>query len=521
VFNSATGEPLRKTELMLRGGEQGGEFSATSDANGHYAIERVAPGTYSLTAQHQNFAVSTYGATRTGGREGFVSAKRITLTAGQSLTGIDLKLIPFGVVTGRVVDQDGDPIAGVPVTVLRWGFVRGGRQLQPAGGGSSTNDRGEFRIYNLAAGRYYLNARPVRTESFAPPEPASARRPVARVEPSRESYVSTYYPSSSDAATAAPILVSPGQEVQGMDIQLRKSRTSSISGRIAGFDKSHRYGLSLQPHEQASSGNFGGSRAAAMRPDDGSFVFRGVIPGRYTLLAMVDNRMGARQDISVGDGDLDGVVIAMSDAGTVKGRIQVEASAGAKQLTLRRLRVSLTPVDMVPTNIPNASSAEDGSFSMDEVPADRYKVTCSPLDGAYLKTIRWGGQISNDGLVDMTPGGSTVLELVFAPTTAQIEGDVKIGDEPAPGAQVLLIPTSMKESDFRVTIADQSGHFRAKGVAPGSYAALATDATIFTLPDAPLVKALEKMTTSVNVDENGQATVSLKLVPESAIEAAQ
>ena len=172
-------------------------------------------------------------------------------------------------------------------------------------------------------------------------------------------------------------------------------------------------------------------------------------------------------------------------------------------------------------NVPSANTADDGSFGLDEVPADRFKVNCSPLDGAYLKTIRWNGQDTHDGTVEMIGGGTGTLELEFASTTAEIDGDVKADDQPAPGASVLLVPAARRESDFRFMMADQNGHFSAKGVAPGGYTLLAVDTAIYGMPDAALLKALEKFSTYVTVDQSGQATASLKLIPEAEIEAVQ
>src|SRR4029078_3565145 len=107
-------------------------------------------------------------------------------------------------------------------------------------------------------------------------------------------------------------------------------------------------------------------------------------------------------------------------------------------------------------------------------------------------------------------------------TTAQIEGDVKTADgQPAPGIPVVLMPATRREYDFRVVMADNNGHFLAKSMAPGSYAALATDAVIFNMPDAAFMKSVEKLTSTVTVEESAHATVSLKLVPENLLEAAQ
>ena len=331
----------------------------------------------------------------------------------------------------------------------------------------------------------------------------------------------TFYPSTPDATTASPVIVSPGQEVPGIDIQLRKTRVYTVQGKVTGLPRGRRCSVSMQPQDTVSSGNFGMGRGAVVRPDDSTFVFRGVPPGRYILLATVDNRLSARQEVTIGDGDLEGLVVPITDPGAVKGKVQVEGG-GSKAPALKGIRVSLTPVDGTPMNLPNANTSDDGSFSLDDVPADRYKVNCSPLDSAYLKTVRWSGQVSNDGIVEMAGGGSATLELIFARTTAVVDGDVKSADDqPAPSIPVLLAPLSGRESDFRIAMTDQTGHFSMKGMAPGSYAALATDTQIFGMPDAGLLKALEKITTPVVVEENGHATVSLKIVPEAAIDAAQ
>ena len=506
VVNSVTGEPLRKAEVQLHGGA-GGSYTATSDGSGHFVIDQVAPGSYNLTAQHQNFAVQNYGTTRSG-----LPGTKLTLSAGQKLSSLEIKLTPFGVISGKVVDQDGDPMVRVLVNVMHWGFMRGGRRLAPVNA-ASTDDRGEFRVYNLPPGRYFLAARPMQRSINM----GSGARP----EPVRETYAVTFYPSAPDVTAAGAVVLNAGDEASGRDIQLRKTRVFTVQGKVAGFQSGPRVSLSMQPQDASSSEPFGMGGAASIRQEDGTFTFRGVTPGRYRLVAMTNNRVDGRQEISVGDSDVTGIVVTLTEPGSVKGKVLFDAASTAKPPGLKGLRVSLTPVDGIPMNVPNANTADDGSFGMQEVPADRFKVNCSPLDGSYLKTIRWNGQVVNDGTVEVIGGGSSMLELEFAATSAQIDGDVKTGDQPAPGASILLVPANRHESDFRFMMADQNGHFSAKGVAPGGYTALAADTAIYDMPDPALLKALEKFTAYVSVDQNGQATVSLKLIPEAEIEAAQ
>lgn len=280
VTNSVTGEPLRKAEVQLTGA---GEYSAIADGSGHFVIDQVSPGAYNLTAQHQNFAVQRYGATRPG-----LPGTKLSLSAGQQLTNIELKLTPFGVISGKVVDEDGDPVTGVSVTVMKWQFSRNGRQLAPSGGGGTTNDRGEYRIFNLPSGRFFLVARPIRMHRFTPDVSVNAslnvRNPALVQEQAREEYATTFYPSAPDVTSATPVVVAAGQETSGRDLQLRKSRVFSVQGRVAGFQKGQRISLSLMPAETSSGSFFEMNRSSTLRQEDGSFAFRDIAPGRYSWL---------------------------------------------------------------------------------------------------------------------------------------------------------------------------------------------------------------------------------------------
>ena len=74
------------------------------------------------------------------------------------LDKIDLRLTRAGVVTGKVVDEFGDPVTDVFVTAMRYQYVQGSRRLMQTGRGAQTNDIGEYRIYGLSPGQYYVSA---------------------------------------------------------------------------------------------------------------------------------------------------------------------------------------------------------------------------------------------------------------------------------------------------------------------------------------------------------------------------
>ena len=68
-------------------------------------------------------------------------------------------LIPRGsVISGRMLDEFGDPVTDAMVSAMRSVWSNGRRRLQPAGRMAMTNDLGQFRIYGLPAGDYYVSA---------------------------------------------------------------------------------------------------------------------------------------------------------------------------------------------------------------------------------------------------------------------------------------------------------------------------------------------------------------------------
>jgi hypothetical protein len=104
------------------------------------------------------------------------------------LKDIELRLIPYGVLTGRIVDADGDPEPYAQVQILKSHYVNGKKTLAMVNG-AVTNDLGEYRAVDLPAGRYYVYAQ----ELDGPPT----------LDRSKEQYVPVYYPGATDSAGAA------------------------------------------------------------------------------------------------------------------------------------------------------------------------------------------------------------------------------------------------------------------------------------------------------------------------------
>ena len=136
VSNVATGEPLKRANVVLvpAEGRPDGAHSVSTDVAGRFAIANVSPGTYRIWADRTGFVRTEYGS-KAPGRSG----STITVSPGQEIRKLDIRLQPHAVVAGRVTDEEGEPLAHVQVQTLMFRYVQGKRTLMPSSG-ASTND---------------------------------------------------------------------------------------------------------------------------------------------------------------------------------------------------------------------------------------------------------------------------------------------------------------------------------------------------------------------------------------------
>src|SRR5215472_5857183 len=153
VFDAASGQPLHKAQVRLQSPELRDNRLVTTDANGAYEFKDLAAGRYNLSAGKGSFVGLSYGQTRP-----FEPGKPLEVRNAQLLEKVDFSLPRGAVITGRVVDELGEPVADVQVAAMRYQYVQGQRRLVTGGRTSSTNDIGEFRIFALAPGQYVIAA---------------------------------------------------------------------------------------------------------------------------------------------------------------------------------------------------------------------------------------------------------------------------------------------------------------------------------------------------------------------------
>ncbi len=315
-ITDVSGHPLSRVEV--RAGPNAPQFDGRitwTGADGRYEIARLPAGTYTIVALKPNYVRTSWGEPRPEG-----PGKRIPLADGQHLTNIDVRIQHTGAVTGRILDEFGDPVTDVTVQAMRYQYIQGTRRLMPSGRGSGTNDLGEFRLYGLTPGQYYVSAT-LRTFGAMTSDDNNA---------DRSGYAPTFFPGTANVAEAQRITIAPGQTVTGIALGLLPVQTAKISGTVLDVDgRPATTGfVNMTAKTALTFMNLG-----APLKSDGQFTIAGVPPGEYTVRVMPqgggNNAEGAVADVTVSNGDVSGLQLVMLKPSTIHGRIVFTSSATA------------------------------------------------------------------------------------------------------------------------------------------------------------------------------------------------
>src|SRR5919201_3270462 len=152
VLAADNGRPIRRARVFVSAAELPGGRAAMTDDQGVYEINELPGGRYTVTVSKSGFVSLAYGQ-----RRPLQSGTPLQLLENQQLKGVDFRLPRGSVIAGTIVDDVGDPMPGVMVRVMRYQYIQGDRRMTPAGGGQ-TDDKGQYRVWGLMPGEYYVNA---------------------------------------------------------------------------------------------------------------------------------------------------------------------------------------------------------------------------------------------------------------------------------------------------------------------------------------------------------------------------
>jgi hypothetical protein len=249
VVRDDSAAPLSKARVELRGGPLG-PITLTTDSDGRFYFPNLPSGSYEVSVRRDGFAPAEVGQKWPGG-----PGVPLQLTAGRQVPQVVVRMVAASAISGRIADSNGQPLVNAQVQALKSTFQGELRILIPVQQ-VRTNTNGDFRLYGLPAGRYFVNVvvpgyspnsqlllnNGGRNDQNAPYQTTSQARQilgqaavVATVNPQSQDVGPIYYPSTPYIQSAGPIDLRPGAEFKGGDIQMTTIRRYTVCGVVRGI----------------------------------------------------------------------------------------------------------------------------------------------------------------------------------------------------------------------------------------------------------------------------------------------
>lgn len=508
VLNAATNSPIPHALVTLRGADAGPvqTYVTQTGSDGRFSISDIVPGNYVPIASKSGFDQGHSQRMPTPS-----DTPPIAIQTGQALP-IDIRLTPQASITGRIIDGDGDPVRRANVQAQQYFYVGGKKDLRTTAN-AATDDRGQYRLYNLTAGKYWLLVAPNnRFLAMGLPMHGSGQgQPQANAEP-LSGLAATYYPGSPDFGHATELVVTPGAALENIDMRLAPERLYAIRGSLPQGEA--RQGLSIYATSLDPNTERGGFQT---RFYEDHFELIGLGPGKYmvneqqvsTPQRKITEQRYARQVVEIVDRDVEHVDLTLSPGATIHGVIK----ASDESLLKNNLNVSFQETDAGRANGYGARVAA-GAFSITILPGT-YTVHVNGGQ-AYLQYILAGSDRLPDFKIDTArlPGN---LTLVIANDFGKVEGTVTDdAGKPVYNANVTLIPdakTADAQDRFRSAYTLANGEFSMTTVPPGQYRLFAWAGVD---PGAPLdpdfLKPFQERGVAVKVESNSKQSFDLKVI---------
>ena len=529
VTDAISGTPVRRASVTLRPIRGTAKsYIAASSVDGAFVFNSVDPGSYRIFLEKPGYLSQEYGS-----KTFQFGGEAISVAAGDKKTGIEFKAMPQSVLTGKVIDDDGEPVPQASVVATqktKW-------NRQASGRNGNTNDIGEFRIAGLNPGRYILVAnafnhlvmvskamngllnRTVMIDGV-PRQIGSTTTNQVKQE---EDYSPTFFPSATEETAASIIELGPGQQIDNLVIRMRKTAIYSIRGtaKYSGSAPVGEQGTQLQliPKDPMRQGRgFGARQASATVMKDGSFEFSAIAPGSYFLGAI---RVDLGQfplglmPVEV-NGNLENITFGYGDPSQLSASVVWEDNAETKPITgylmlsEKSLGNAATPTMQIKDGkIEKPVSLPPGSYTV------RFQSTSL---GAYVKRITDRGGVDLGAIITVPDAASFEVVVVVSTKTANLEGTVTGGEKGV--KTVVLIPEKPGQNAqvyMRSIATNASGSYKLERIVPGSYKlfAFAEDIPNSAFLNSELPQLLENKGISITLKESDKET---KDVPVTVID---
>ena len=463
VINAATNEPVSRALVELNVPSGVAQLSGT---DGTFIFTNLPRGQYVATALKPGF----FNEEELGrGHAAKIAPAKIPFNG-----DLLLRLTPEGVIYGEVKNEDGEPIEGIRVRVMRLRVVEGHKVIDPEGEGS-TDDEGAFRIANLQPGRYRV--------SFMQANRGIIRyvRDFNRKQEAEQGYASEFYPGVRDGESAANIEVKAGAQSQVTQV-LKRQRLFEISGVLRGGDPEGAFHLMLRD----ASGDY---LPENMKIDQkrGQFQIVGIPEGTYTLLArgLRRNRAAPEENKPMLSAtrlvhltsDVTGVVLALQPTNSVEIQVRDEIPPdGSNMLHQAVVRfVSLESTQYSPAiQAPIMEGERVTMAQLDDIPPGTYRVEATPNQAGYVVSLRCGRtDLLREDLTVAAGAALPPVEVTLRNDGAQLNMSV-MDENHRRGASVVIYSEEYPRRSLLVQM-DDTGSASQTNLAPGTYSLIAVE----------------------------------------------
>lgn len=462
--------------------------STQAGVAGEFQFHGLGKANYNVSVQKPGFNMSF--------SPNDLKLRQLDLTA--SVSGIELKLSPLGVIEGKVVDQNDEPMRGVNILALQVQIDDGQRDTN-APRSVATDDRGMYRLWNLQPGHYYIKAAGKSGGTY---------RYVGDSTPyysSWQSFTPVYFGGGQTLDSATPILIEPGAKAAA-DFHLNLESAYRIRGTLANAPSGTITFELLQGIEDISASR------TSLNATTGKFEVQDVTPGNYTLRATQEGKMRGETTVTVSDRDVSEVSIALSPAVAVQGVVRVlgaplkakhlpgfdqaraaaadadkeEIDAMSDQDIEANCNVSLharaggarsqsTPA----RRMRNAAGVqENGSFTIPDVLPGLYTVRLQCYGGYPTSALSGGIDLLANPNLTIQPGSAPApIEIQLKRGGGTLNGEFAVNPIPKT-AGVLLVPAFNSTGPTMLPVgidfeSQDKVHFGQMFLAPGDYTAYA------------------------------------------------
>ena len=478
VMKSHSNEPVSNASVELKPVLEPQSYVVQSGSDGRFQFRNIPDGEYELSATRSGFVRAEFGKRRQSD-----PPLHVSVNASGASSNLTLSMVPSAVVVGNVSSSGGEPSAAVIVRALRLTYRDGVPALRVEQT-VVTDDQGNYRLFSLMPGRYYVSAS----------------------LPANSAVSASYYQSTSSIQLARVIDVAAGSTIGGINIASHFENGITVRGKVS-FTGSAA-SVELEPRLPMIPAAIASS--VTVDRNTGAFSIPNVFPGEYFLNAQSDG-YSIRIPLEIGSATVPEIQVTIPRPVHFATNIKFESNLSNPPAISFRIHAGTPSVE-------EFMALNGGLPTLSLIPGDYQITPWTDPTKAYPQSMRLGNlDVLNDGL-HVDPSSEGTIELVMGTHPGNLQGNViSATGQPEPNTIVVLLPDAAHRNRvdlFKDVRTDIQGRFKVEAVPPGDYVVLSwEDIEPTAWKNAEFMKDYEKFGKPIHVDADGRNTIQVEAIP--------